>query len=398
MSAARATSVVTRLRDSLQRMAAVAVKELRQLRRDRLTVGMVVGIPLMQILIFGYGINFDVRHIAAGYVDHANTQASRALIGNLQATQVVDFRLRADTVAELRQQIATGAISAGLYIPADFPRRVLDERPAAQLFIDAGEPGIEAVLRALTQTPVSARTVNAALGDAARRDSARRTASGTGTGSAASAEIAVFTEFNPERRTAVQIVPALIGVILHLTMVIFTSLALVRERERGNLELLITTPVGSAELMLGKLLPYVLVGLLQTSIILATGVWMFDVPINGSLLDLYAGALLFIASALALGLVMSTLADTQFQAMQLGLLTMLPSILLSGFMFPFDGMPTPIQWIAQILPLTHFTDIVRGVVLRGATLGELWLPVLKLSMLLLLLVSLAALRFRKRLD
>ncbi len=394
MTARPATNVLTRLRDSLRRTAAVAVKELRQLRRDRLTVGMVVGIPLMQILIFGYGINFDVRHIAAGYVDQANTQASRALVANLQATQAIDFRLRAASVAALRQQIATGAISAGLYIPSDFPRRVLDERPAAQLFIDAGEPGIEGVLRALTQVPLATRTINASLGDALHSNLAR----GSGNGGAASTGIEVFTEFNPERRTAVQIVPALIGVILHLTMVIFTSLALVRERERGNLELLITTPVGSAELMLGKLLPYVLVGLIQTSIILATGAWIFDVPINGSLLDLYAGALLFIASALALGLVMSTLADTQFQAMQLGLLTMLPSILLSGFMFPFDGMPVPVQWFAQLLPLTHFTDIVRGVVLRGASLSDLWLPVLKLSTLLILLVGLAALRFRKRLD
>ncbi len=398
MSAPPAKNVLARLHASLQRTAAVAVKELRQLRRDRLTVGMVVGIPLMQILIFGYGINFDVRHIAAGYVDQANTQASRALLANLQATQVVDFQLRAASVAALRQQIATGAISAGLYIPPDFARRMLDERPAAQLFIDAGEPGIEGVLRALTQVPVAARTSNAALGDSARRDNPRRSGIGSGSGSGANTEIEVFTEFNPERRTAVQIVPALIGVILHLTMVIFTSLALVRERERGNLELLITTPVGSAELMLGKLLPYVLVGLIQTSIILATGAWIFDVPINGSLLDLYAGALLFIASALALGLVMSTLADTQFQAMQLGLLTMLPSILLSGFMFPFDGMPRPVQWMAQLLPLTHFTDIVRGVVLRGAALSELWLPVLKLSALLLALVALAAMRFRKRLD
>ena len=389
MSAVDTSSALTRVRQSLQRTAAVAVKELRQLRRDRLTVGMVIGIPLMQILIFGYGINFDVRHIAAGYVDQANTQASRALLADLQASQVVDFKLRAGSVAALRQQIAAGEISAGLYIPADFPRRLQDARPAAQLFIDAGEPGIEGVLRALTRVPVATRPIYAALGEGAQRRTTSR---------AAHEEIEVFTEFNPERRTAVQIVPALIGVILHLTMVIFTSLALVRERERGNLELLITTPVGSAELMLGKLSPYVLVGLLQTSIILATGAWIFDVPINGSLVDLYAGALLFIASALALGLFMSTLAETQFQAMQLGLLTMLPSILLSGFMFPFDGMPVPVQWVAQLLPLTHFTDIVRGIVLRGATLTELWLPAVKLAGLLVLLVGLAAMRFRKRLD
>ncbi len=374
--------------DSLHRIHAIAVKELRQLRRDRLTGGMVIGIPLMQILIFGYGINFDVRHIAAGYVDQANTIDSRALVADMQASQVVRFLVRESSVARLRDRIAAGEISAGLYVPPDFARRLQDARPAAQLFIDAGEPGIEGALRALTRVPVAARTVNRRLDEPASALAS----------SARGDEIAVLTEFNPERRTAVQIVPALIGVILHLTMVIFTSLALVRERERGNLELLITTPVRSGELMLGKLLPYVLVGLLQTTIILATGAWLFDVPINGSLVELYAGALLFIASALAMGLVMSTLAQTQFQAMQLGLLTMLPSILLSGFMFPFDGMPEPIQWFAQLLPLTHFTDIVRGIVLRGAPLSSLGWPVAKLTILLVLLVLLAALRFRKRLG
>lgn len=379
--------------DSLRRILAIAVKELRQLRRDRLTGGMVVGIPLMQILIFGYGINFDVRHIAAGYVDLANTVDSRALVADMEASQVVAFTVRETSVARLRARIAAGEISAGVFIPPDFARRLQDARPAAQLFIDAGEPGIEGALRALTRVPLAQRHANHALNDRARLQSGAPSAL-----AAKPDEIEVLTEFNPERRTAVQIVPALIGVILHLTMVIFTSLALVRERERGNLELLITTPVRSGELMLGKLLPYVLVGLLQTTIILATGSFLFDVPINGSLLELYAGALLFIASALALGLVMSTLAQTQFQAMQLGLLTMLPSILLSGFMFPFDGMPKPVQWLAQVLPLTHFTDIVRGIVLRGAPLSALGWPVAKLTLLLVLLVLVAALRFRKRLG
>ena len=374
--------------DSLRRILAIAVKELRQLRRDRLTGGMVIGIPLMQILIFGYGIDFDVRHIAAGYVDHANTTDSRALVADMQATQVVDFNLRETSVVRLRARIAAGEVSAGLYIPPDFARRLQDARPAAQLIVDAGEPGIEGAVRALAEVPIARRVLNRTLDDRPRLHA----------GQARAAEIAVLTEFNPERRTAVQIVPALIGVILHLTLVIFTSLALVRERERGNLELLITTPVRSGELMLGKLLPYVLVGLLQTTIILVTGAVVFDVPINGSIAELYAGALLFIATALAMGLVMSTLAQTQFQAMQLGLLTMLPSILLSGFMFPFDGMPVPVQWFAQVLPLTHFTDIVRGIVLRGAPLSALGGPVAKLALLLVLLVLVAALRFRKRLG
>ena len=178
--------------------------------------------------------------------------------------------------------------------------------------------------------------------------------------------IEVRTLYNPEKRTAVQIVPALIGVILSMTMVLFTSGAIVRERERGNLELLIATPLGGLELMVGKLLPYVGIGLIQTTIILIVGSALFNVPVVGSLLDLYAAALLFIASTLGLGLFVSTLAQTQFQAFQLAFVTMLPSILLSGFMFPFEGMPKVVQWIAEVLPLTHFNVIIRGVMLRGA--------------------------------
>lgn len=362
----------------LQRTAAIAAKEFRQLARDRLTLGMVVGIPLVQILIFGYGINFDVRHIRAGVVDMSATHQSRALIAELGSSQVVDFVVQASSPDELRALIASGRIGAGLYIPPDFERRRLEnDRPVAQLLIDGSKPGIEAPLRTLASASLPGRT-----GLAQRSDP----------------RIEVLTEFNPEHRTAVQVVPALIGVILSMTMVIFTAVALVRERERGNLELLISTPVRSFELMVGKLLPYVLVGLIQTTIVLVIGVLLFDVPVNGNPGSLYLGAALFIAATLGLGLVISTLARSQFQAMQLGFFTLLPSILLSGFVFPFEGMPAVVQLLAQVLPLTHFVEILRGVILRGATLGMLWLPVVKLVVFLTLAVTLAALRFRKRLD
>lgn len=360
------------------RVRAVAEKEFRQLRRDRLTGGMIIGIPLMQILIFGYGINMDVRNLHAGVVDHANTSASRALVAQLAASQVVNFSSTPRDVAQLRRQLASGEISAGLYIPPDFERRRVEgDRPVAQLLIDGTEPGVEGALRQLANLPLMTRP-----GLAQDRPRA----------------IEVLTEYNPERRTAVQIVPALIGVILYMTMVVFTAIALVRERERGNLELLITTPVRSVELMIGKLVPYVLVGLIQTTIILVTGLLLFDVPFNGSAVALYLSASLFIAAALALGLVLSTFAQTQFQAMQLGFFTMLPSILLSGFLFPYDGMPVPVQWLAQFLPLTHFTDIVRGIILRGADLSSLGVPLAKLAAFLVAGVGIAALRFRKRLG
>jgi ABC-2 type transport system permease protein len=362
----------------LTRVGAIAAKEIRQLRRDRLTGGMIVGIPLIQILIFGYGINFDVRHIRAGVVDYANTAASRALVGDLQATQVVRFVATARDPRELRALIAAGEISAGLYIPQDFERRrISGDRAVAQLLIDGSEPGLEGALRGLNSMPMRIRP---ALPQATQSNLEMR------------------VEYNPERRTAVQIVPALIGVILSMTMVIFTAIALVRERERGNLELLITTPVRPVELMIGKLLPYVVVGLIQTTIILFTGVLLFDVPINGAVWQLYAGAALFIAASLAMGLVISTIASTQFQAMQLGFFTLLPSILLSGFMFPFDGMPPLARALAQVLPLTHFNQIVRGVVLRGADLGALGWPVLKLTAFVGVALTIAALRFRKRLG
>jgi ABC-2 type transport system permease protein len=196
----------------------------------------------------------------------------------------------------------------------------------------------------------------------------------------------------------VQIVPALCGVILTMTMVIFTASAIVRERERGNLELLITTPVSPAELMAGKLMPYVVIGLIQTTLILVLGYWLFGVPVAGSLVDLYLGALLFIAASLSLGLLISTIARTQFQAMQMALVIMLPSILMSGFMFPFEGMPAVAQGIAQVLPLTHFNEIIRGIVLRGAALADMRPELAKLAIFLVVMLTLAMARFRKRLD
>jgi ABC-2 type transport system permease protein len=196
----------------------------------------------------------------------------------------------------------------------------------------------------------------------------------------------------------VQIVPALIGVILSMTMVLFTSGAIVRERERGNLELLIATPLGRLELMVGKLLPYVGIGIIQTTLILVVGSALFTVPVVGSVWQLYAAALMFIAASLGLGLFVSTLAQTQFQAFQLAFVTMLPSILLSGFMFPFEGMPRVAQWIAQVLPLTHFNVMIRGIMLRGADLPEVWPQIAKLAAFITVMLAIAVARFKKRLD
>ncbi|MGH8497011.1 MAG: ABC transporter permease [Gammaproteobacteria bacterium] len=359
-------------------MLAIAGKEVRQLRRDRLSFGMIIGIPLLQIVLFGYAIDLDVRHLEAAVADLSGTQAARNLVAAAEATQVVDVRRRVGSAQALETLLDRGEIAVGIYIPPDFERRLQDEqRPAAQLLVDGSDPVIEGIARGLLEVPGRTRIY---------------------AGEKPSPVFEVRTFYNPERRSAVQIVPALIGVILNLTMVLFTAIAIVRERERGNLELLITTPIATPELMIAKIAPYVLIGLVQVTIILAAGVWLFDVPIRGSLLDLYLAALAFIAATLSLGLLISTLAQTQFQAMQLTVFTFLPSILLSGFMFPFDGMPRAAQWVAEIMPLTHFVRLVRGILLRGADLAELMTPIYALAAFFAVTVTLAILRFHKRLD
>ena len=368
------------MRASIGRILAIARKEVRQLLRDRLTFGMVFGLPVMQLLLFGYAINQDVRHLRAAVADQAGTQSARILTADAEASQVVDIVARVDTAAELESLLREGRVAVGILIPTDFEERAArGDRPAAQLLVDGSDPILVQAARGLLDLP---------LRDAQRavpRAEAPR-----------AFEFRPF--YNPERRSAVQIVPGLIGVILTMTMTLFTAVAIVRERERGNLELLITTPVQSPELMIGKILPYVAIGYVQISLILGLGVLLFDLPIRGPLLDFYVAAGAFVVASLTLGLLISTVAESQFQAFQLTFTSFLPQIMLSGYMFPFDGMPRPAQWLAEIFPLTHFLRIVRGIVLRGATLrdvgGELW----PLGLFFAVTLTLAALRFRKRLD
>jgi len=369
---------------SLRRLRAVALKEVRQLSRDRVTFGMIVGVPLLQIMLFGYAINFDVRNLSTVVQDQADTSKSREFIAQLRATQVVDVRYRTDSSAELDRLMREGRVSMAVVIPPDFERRLQsDARPVVQILVDGSQPNLSGVASGIAALPLLTRHGDGPYAGGKRMEPRR---------------IEVRTLYNPEKRTAVQIVPALIGVILSMTMVLFTSGAIVRERERGNLELLIATPLGGFELMVGKLLPYVVIGLIQTTIILIVGSALFNVPVAGSLLDLYAAALLFIGASLGLGLFVSTLAQTQFQAFQLAFVTMLPSILLSGFMFPFEGMPRVAQWIAQVLPLTHFNVIIRGVMLRDAVLPDMWPQLGKLALFLTVMLLVAAFKFKKRLD
>ena len=366
---------------SLSRIAAVARKELVHLRRDRLTGGMVLGVPLMMTLLFGYAINQDVRHLRAAVADLSGTQAARWLVADAEATQVIDVVAATRSVQELERMLVAGQVSVGIAIPADFERRrAAGGRPSAQLLVDGADPVVLSAVHALVSLPGERRFASPAAG------------------SEPPPVFELRAYYNPERRSPVHIVPALCGVILTLTLVLFTAVAIVRERERGNLELLITTPVQTPELMIGKIAPYVAIGYAQMTLILLLGRVLFDVPIAGSLGSLYLAAGAFVAAALTLGLLISTLAQTQFQAFQMAFVTFLPQILLSGFMFPFDGMPKAAQWLAEVLPLTHFLRIARGIVLRGATLGDVSGDVKALLIFFGLSFGLAVLRFRKRLD
>lgn len=365
--------------NSLIRIFAVMRKEFLQMSRDRLTFGMIAGIPLIQLLLFGYAINTDVRNLSAAYVDESDTHISREFIADVSASQVIVMKQRVASVSELEQLLDTGSISIGIAIPDDFDRRVLKrDRQAAQLLVDGADPIIVGVAQQLSALPL-------------RFDSQPRAPQ-------QAALLEVRNYFNPERRSAVNIVPGLIGVILTMTMVLFTAVAIVREKERGNLELLINTPIKTPELMLGKIFPYILIGLIQLALILGLGWYFFQVPIRGSLVHVLAAALVFIAANLSLGLLVSTVATTQFQAMQMTFFFFLPSILISGFMFPFDGMPVAAQNIAEFLPLTHFNRLIRGIVLRGADISSLINELLALAIFAAVALTLAILRFSKRLD
>ncbi|MBI3561193.1 MAG: ABC transporter permease [Gammaproteobacteria bacterium] len=361
------------------RLLAIVRKEVRQLRRDRLTFGMIVGIPLLQIIMFGYAINTDVRHLRAGVADLANSSLSRELVTTAQASQVIDITQYVTSAQQLEDLLRDGKIALGIYIPPDFDRRVQKPaRVAAQILVDGSDPVLYGTARQLSALQLHFSTAP--------------------TPAAQPGLFEIHNHYNPERRSAVNIVPALAGVILTMTMVLFTAVGIVRERERGNLEMLITTPIKTVELMLGKIIPYILIGLIQVTLIMVLGVLLFRVPLNGRVLDIYIASLIFIGANLTLGLVISTAAKTQFQAMQMTFFFFLPSILLSGFMFPFDGMPKPAQYIAEVLPLTHFVRLIRGVVLRGANVFSLSADIAALLLFASVMLTVALKRFHKRLD
>ncbi len=379
---------------SPRRIAAVLKKELLQLRRDRMTFAMVIMIPLIQLLLFGYAINTNLRHVPVALVDQSRTELSRTLAQVVQATQVVTITEELTTPREAERAITESRVRAALIIPPDVSQRLArspsvglglpnatdqtSSRPVAHWIVDGSDTMVASAIKSLRTMPLS---------ELLRQPPNRQVPT---------FEVTLY--FNPEQRSAVNIVPGLVGVILTMTMILFTSAAIVRERERGNMEMLINTPIKSIELMIGKIIPYIFLGLLQVAIILGLGHVLFDVPINGGLGVLLVVTLLFIVASLSLGLVISTLAQNQLQSMQMTIFVLLPSILMSGFMFPFDGMPRPVQMIAQVLPATHFMDMIRGVVLRDASLYELRWGIFWMIGFAALGLLVATLRFKKRLG
>ncbi|MBB1321861.1 MULTISPECIES: ABC transporter permease [Shewanella] len=372
------------------RLVAIVVKEMKQLSRDRMTFGMIVMIPLLQLMLFGYAINTDIRHVPAGIIDMSQTTYSRAVTQTIIATQAVDFQYQYYSIEQAEKAITNGEVKAVLYLPLDLPQRLLIHpafdakqgssqitRPVGQWLLDGSDTMVAATIRSLKNLP---------LDEVANRSASM---------SVPTFEVVEY--FNPEQRSVVNIVPGLLAVILTMTMIMFTSAAIVREQELGNMEFLIATPVRPLELMLGKIIPYILVGLIQVAIILSAGHWIFAVPVRGGLDSLLLASFLFICASLSLGLVISTIAKTQLQAMQLTIFVLMPSILLSGFMFPYEAMPIGAQWVSEALPATHFIRMVRGIVLREAEVMSLSQDALWLLSFTCLGVLLAAKRFNKHL-
>jgi len=359
-------------------------KEFIQMRRDRLTLGMMVGIPAVQLALFGFAIRTEVRHLPTVVLDESRSAESRSLIAVMRNTGNFDIVGSVTSRAELTDLLASGKAHAAVVIPPEFQRDIKRGRTAqAQIIVDAADPMAS-----------SAAIAGASLAGAVR---GAEIAAGR-SGRAPPLEVRVRPWYNPAMRTEAYIVPGIIGVLLSLTLLLITSMAIVRERERGTLEQLIVTPLSKTSLMLGKILPFVLVGYVQMTVILVLGKILFDIPIRGSLLLLYIVTFGFIVANLGIGLLISTLVRTQAQAMQLGFFMMLPNILLSGFMFPRVAMPEPAQWLGALLPLTYYLEILRGILLKGIGLEYLWRDALVLVGFAAVLVTLSVRRFSKTVD
>jgi ABC-2 type transport system permease protein len=373
---------------SLDRVAAVMIKEFKQLTRDRLTYAMMLGLPVIQLLLFGYAINTEPRHLPTAVLVQEDSVFARSIVSALHHSDYFDLAAQARSPAELDEMIRQGRVQFAVTIPGDFTRRVA-RGDQAQVLVeaDATDPtatgGAVAALAALP-TQALAHDLKGALASRGQGQPPF--------------EVVAHARYNPEAITAYNIVPGLLGVILSMTLVMMTALSVTRETERGTMESLLATPVEPLEVMAGKLAPYVVIGLVQTAIILLLARFLFGVPMMGGWIGLSAGVGLFIVGSLALGFLISTAARSQLQAMQMSVFYIFPSILLSGFMFPFRGMPVWAQWIGQAIPVTHFLRVVRGALLKGQSLADMWRELLALLAFVCIVTALAMARYRRTLD
>jgi len=368
-----------------RRTYAMLVKEFIQLRRDRVSFVMIVMIPLMQLLLFGYAINTTPRDLPTAVLLQENSDLSRSILAAMENTRYFKVTQLPRTEAEVDRLFASGTVLFALEIPANFERAVRrGDKPPLLVIADATDP-------------VASGSALSALGplvqSALAHDLDVLPAQMT-----APFEVRVHARYNPAGATQLNIVPGLVGTILTMTMLIFTALSVTREIERGTMESLLAMPISPLEIMLGKIIPYVAVGFVQASLIVGVGILLFGVPVLGSLTLLAALSTLFIATNLSIGYTFSTIAQNQLQAIQMSFMFFLPNILLSGFMFPFAGMPRWAQWIGEALPLTHYLRIVRAIMLKGATLPDLSYDTIAMFCLMLVAMTIAVTRFRRTLD
>ncbi|MES1155340.1 MAG: ABC transporter permease [Pseudorhodoplanes sp.] len=367
-----------------QRTYAMLVKEFIQLRRDRVSFAMIVGIPLMQLMLFGYAINTTPRDLPTAILMQESSDICRSLMKALENTRYFKITNIAKDEAEFDELLASGQVLFAIEMPRGFERALRrGDKPALLVAADATDPvAAGSALAALGPLVQTALQNDHALPDVGQP----------------LFEVRTHARYNPAAKTALNIVPGLVGTILTMTMLIFTALSVTREIERGTMESLLAMPITPIEIMLGKIIPYVLVGFVQASLIIGVGILLFGVPVVGNLFTLALLSTLFIGTNLSIGYTFSTIAQNQLQAMQMSMMYFLPNILLSGFMFPFAGMPVWARWIGECLPLTHYLRIVRAIMLKGSTLADLRYDSLALAALMLIAMTIAVTRFRRTLD
>ena len=366
------------------RTRAMLIKEFIQLRRDRMSFGMIIMIPLMQLILFGYAINTTPRDLPTAVLLQETSDVGRSILAALKNTRYFKVTHVAHNAAEFDRLLASGTVLFAVEIPANFERALRrGDRPALLVAADATDPvAAGSALSALGTIVTTALRNDHAIPDS----------------TAPPFEVRTHARYNPAASTALNIVPGLVGTILTMTMLIFTALSVTREIERGTMESLLSMPITPVEIMLGKIVPYVMVGFIQAALIIGVGVALFGVPIFGSLALLALLSTLFITTNLSIGYTFSTIAQNQLQAMQMSMMFFLPNILLSGFMFPFAGMPNWAQWVGEALPLTHFIRIVRAIMLKGSGLEDLRYDAIALAALTLFAMTIAVTRFRRTLD